>query len=57
MTNATLAEASNQPLQTYQLTGRILGPAIFLVMMLAAEGQAVMPDAAWRAAAGSTLPT
>ena len=51
MTNATLAEESNQPLQTYQLTGRILGPAIFLVMMLAADGQTVMPDTAWRAAA------
>ena len=51
MTNATLAEESNQPLQTYQLTGRILGPAIFLVMMLTADGQAVMPDPAWRAAA------
>ena len=51
MTNATPAEESNRPLHTYQLTGRILGPAIFLVMMLAADGQAVMPDPAWRAAA------
>jgi len=38
-------------LATYQVVGRILGPAIFLVMMLAGESQEVMPAEAWRAAA------
>ena len=38
-------------LETYQVVGRALGPAIFVIMMLAAGGQDVMPPAAWKAAA------
>lgn len=47
-----MTEASeNRPLETYQIVGRVLGPAIFLTMMLFGQGQDVMPPAAWRAAA------
>ena len=51
MTNEASATGANQPLQNHQLVGRVLGPAIFVVMMLAAQWQTVMPDPAWRAAA------
>lgn len=52
MTNeSTAARAENQSLQTYQIVGRILGPSIFLVMLISSQWQEVMPDSAWRAAA------
>jgi sodium-dependent dicarboxylate transporter 2/3/5 len=41
----------NRPLETYQLVGRVLGPAIFLAMLATGQWQDVMPLAAWRAAA------
>lgn len=41
----------NKPLQRYQVVGRILGPSIFVVMLITAGWQDVMPLPAWRAAA------
>jgi sodium-dependent dicarboxylate transporter 2/3/5 len=41
----------NRPLETYQLVGRVLGPAIFVLMLVAGQWQEVMPAEAWRAAA------
>lgn len=38
-------------MHTYQIVGRILGPAIFLVMLLADSRQGVMSIEAWRVAA------
>jgi sodium-dependent dicarboxylate transporter 2/3/5 len=47
-----MTEASeNRPLETYQIVGRILGPAIFLVMLATVQWQDIMPPAAWKAAA------
>jgi len=51
MTNGKPASTANRPLQTYQIIGRITGPAIFVVMMVAGQWQEVMPEPAWRAAA------
>lgn len=53
MTNETAASglANKQTLQTYQIVGRILGPSIFLLMLVMGQWQEVMPDMAWRAAA------
>ena len=45
------ANSNTKQPATYQLVGRILGPAIFLIMMLLAGSQDVMPDQAWRVAA------
>nr|WP_197493289.1 DASS family sodium-coupled anion symporter [Woeseia oceani] len=52
ISNAKPAEASvNRSLDTYQIVGRVLGPAIF-ALMLATEGwQNVMDPTAWRVAA------
>jgi len=41
----------NGPLETYQVVGRIIGPAIFVLMLLAGPWQDVMPPDAWRTAA------
>jgi sodium-dependent dicarboxylate transporter 2/3/5 len=41
----------NQSPQTYQIVGRILGPSVFLLMLLAGGAQDAMPPEAWRAAA------
>jgi sodium-dependent dicarboxylate transporter 2/3/5 len=41
----------NKPLETYQLVGRILGPAIFLVMLVFAREQEIMSADAWKVAA------
>jgi sodium-dependent dicarboxylate transporter 2/3/5 len=41
----------NQPLKTYQVVGRILGPAIFALMFAMDGSQGVMPAEAWRVAA------
>ena len=38
-------------LETYQVVGRMLGPAIFLLMMLTDSAQTAMSSEAWRAAA------
>lgn len=51
MTNGMPAEGSSRSLQTYQVVGQILGPGIFLAMMLTGQWQDIMPDTAWRAAA------
>jgi sodium-dependent dicarboxylate transporter 2/3/5 len=37
--------------ETYQIVGRILGPAIFVVMLLTDQWQGVMSTEAWRVAA------
>jgi sodium-dependent dicarboxylate transporter 2/3/5 len=42
---------ANRPLETYQIVGRILGPAIFLLMLVFGGGQEIMPPDAWRVAA------
>jgi len=41
----------NKPLETHQLVGRIIGPAIFALMLISDQWQTVMPMEAWRAAA------
>lgn len=41
----------NKPLETHQLVGRIIGPAIFALMLVTDQWQTVMPMEAWRAAA------
>ena len=41
----------SQSLETHQLVGRVLGPAIFALMLLTDQWQTVMPTEAWRAAA------
>ncbi len=46
--SATLA---NRPVETYQIVGRILGPAIFALMLIADQWQGVMSMEAWRVAA------
>jgi sodium-dependent dicarboxylate transporter 2/3/5 len=43
--------AAEQPLETYQIVGRYLGPALFLVMLLTDQWQDVMAPVAWRTAA------
>jgi sodium-dependent dicarboxylate transporter 2/3/5 len=47
----TTSAAVERPLETYQLVGRILGPAIFVLMLVTAQWQDVMPAVAWRTAA------
>ena len=41
----------NRPVETYQIVGRILGPAIFVLMLAADQWQGVMSAEAWRVAA------
>ena len=43
--------SANRPVETYQIVGRILGPAIFVVMLLTDQWQGVMSTEAWRVAA------
>lgn len=43
--------AAQQPAETYQVVGRILGPAIFVVMLGLDDWQDVMSADAWRVAA------
>ena len=43
--------SESQSLETHQLVGRILGPAIFVLMLIMDQWQTVMPTEAWRAAA------
>jgi sodium-dependent dicarboxylate transporter 2/3/5 len=45
------AESPNRPLERYQVIGRVLGPGLFLLMMLLGQWQDAMPPAAWRVAA------
>ncbi len=40
-----------RPVETHQVVGRFLGPAIFIVMLLAGSWQEVMSTEAWRVAA------
>jgi len=48
---ATEVTAHNKPLEKYQIVGRILGPAIFVMMLVMADWQGVMSQEAWRVAA------
>jgi sodium-dependent dicarboxylate transporter 2/3/5 len=50
-TNSAGAPAGAPTLETYQVVGRILGPAVFLLMVFAGKGQEIMAPDAWRAAA------
>ena len=45
------ATPANRPVETYQIVGRILGPAIFISMLLTDQWQGVMSTEAWRVAA------
>ena len=53
MTTSSQSAATpvNRPVETYQIVGRILGPAIFVVMLLTDQWQGVMSTEAWRVAA------
>jgi len=53
VTTSTQSAATpvNRPVETYQIVGRILGPAIFVVMLLTDQWQGVMSTDAWRVAA------
>ncbi len=51
MTTPGDAAVLQQQLQTYQIVGRVIGPVVFLVMLLFAGTQEVMPAEAWRVAA------
>ncbi len=52
ITTAKPVDASvNRPLDTYQVVGRILGPALFALMLLTENWQSVMEPEAWRVAA------
>ncbi len=46
----TSSAAVERPLETYQLIGRVLGPAIFIIMLVTAQWQDTMPPVAWRTA-------
>lgn len=50
-TSKSTNPAVNQPLETYQIVGRILGPAIFVLMLVIDQWQGVMSTEAWRVAA------
>ncbi len=50
-TAATNDPTDNVPLQTYQKVGRILGPAVFGLMLFTDQYQGVMSHDAWRVAA------
>lgn len=43
--------AVNRPLETHQIVGRILGPAVFVLMLVTDQWQGVMSTEAWRVAA------
>ena len=51
VTDPATDDAGTRLIQRHQIVGRILGPTIFVLMLLVGEAQTVMPDAAWRAAA------
>lgn len=53
MSNATEAaeDSNNRSLETYQIVGRILGPAVCLLMLLLDQSQDFMSSEAWRVAA------
>jgi len=46
-----IESSEKKALETHQLVGRVLGPAIFILMLIADQWQMVMPTEAWRAAA------
>lgn len=43
--------AVGRPLETYQVVGRVLGPAVFVLMLVGDQWQDSMPTEAWRVAA------
>jgi len=47
----SVGPSENKQLETHQLVGRILGPAIFVLMLATDQWQTAMPTEAWRAAA------
>jgi sodium-dependent dicarboxylate transporter 2/3/5 len=52
ITSQKTAEAAvNRALETYQIVGRILGPAVFAIMLIGGQWQDFMPVEAWRVAA------
>lgn len=42
---------ANKPVETYQIVGRVLGPAIFVLMLFTEQWQSAMSPEAWRVAA------
>jgi sodium-dependent dicarboxylate transporter 2/3/5 len=44
------SSSANKPVETYQIVGRILGPTIFVIMLLTGQWQSVMSIEAWRVA-------
>lgn len=51
MTTSAETGGMQQTLQTYQIVGRVLGPAVFLLMMVSGQWQEAMSADAWRVAA------
>ncbi|MDX1405185.1 MAG: DASS family sodium-coupled anion symporter, partial [Woeseiaceae bacterium] len=51
MNNESASSSAATPVATYQVVGRVLGPAIFVVMMFADPWQQAMSTEAWRVAA------
>ncbi len=49
--SGTAEPAVNQPLETYQIVGRILGPLVFALMFFFDQSQEIMSSEAWRVAA------
>ena len=51
-TSQKQADNSDNPeIETYKIVGRVLGPSVFVIMMILGQWQDVMPTMAWRAAA------
>lgn len=53
MTTSTrpVESSANLPVETYKLVGRVLGPAVFVLMLITEQWQDFMSPLAWRAAA------
>ena len=45
------SNSANSEAETYQIVGRVLGPSVFVIMMILGQWQDVMPVMAWRSAA------
>jgi len=50
-TQTPSSSLASKPVETYQIVGRILGPSIFVIMLLTDQWQGVMSIEAWRTAA------
>ena len=50
-TQSSSNSLANKPVETYQIVGRVLGPAIFVLMLFAEQWQSAMSTEAWRTAA------